>query len=100
MRAGHRIAPRSRTPLTLSLALSLIAGVPPQAERGRIFSRLENEITARRAGHFWAGITGGSFVVRELVEANRPDLMYLMATQEDYPGWGDMLKRGATAPCE
>ena len=50
----------------------------------------------RRRGHIHAGITGGYFVFETLLEAERHDLIYPMATATDYPGWGYMLRRGAT----
>jgi alpha-L-rhamnosidase len=78
------------------LSLALVADVPPAELRAAVAKRLEAEILVRRQGHFWAGITGGSFVVRQLIEADRNDLLYTMATKEDYPGWGYMLKNGAS----
>ena len=78
------------------LAIALLTGVPPEESRPAVAKRLEQEILARRHGHFWAGITGGSFLVRELIQSNRPDLMLTMASKEDYPSWGQMLKQGAT----
>jgi alpha-L-rhamnosidase len=78
------------------LAIALLTDIPPRPLRVPVLNRLEQEILIRRRGHFWAGITGGAFLVRELIEAQRPDLLYTMATREIYPGWGDMLKRGAT----
>lgn len=78
------------------LALALLTRVPPASVRDAVWKRFEEEIRVVRRGHFWAGITGGSFVVRELIEAERPDLMHLMATQPDYPGWAHMLRNGAT----
>ena len=78
------------------LAIALLAEIPPRELRMPVLNRLEQEILINHRGHFWAGITGGSFVVKELIEAQRPDLMFTMATQEDYPGWGYMLGKGAT----
>ncbi len=78
------------------LALALLAEVPPPDLRAGVARRLEQEIVVHRKGHFWAGITGGAFLVRQLLDSNRNDLLYTMATQEDYPGWGHMLKNGAT----
>ncbi len=78
------------------LAIALVSDIPPAAERARVEKRLEDEILVNRGGHFWGGITGGSFVIRQLIDSNRPDLVYAMASKTDYPGWGDMLKRGAT----
>jgi alpha-L-rhamnosidase len=78
------------------LAIALLTDIPPRELRGAVMNRFEKEILLNRKGHFWGGITGGSFVVRELIEAERPDLMFSMASQMDYPGWGDMLNKGAT----
>ncbi|WP_410962519.1 hypothetical protein, partial [Salmonella sp. SAL4358] len=46
--------------------------------------------------YIWAGITGGAFLLKTLLEADRADLIYEMASKQDYPSWGDMLARGAT----
>ncbi|MGD0536909.1 MAG: family 78 glycoside hydrolase catalytic domain [Verrucomicrobiota bacterium] len=82
------------------LALALLAGVPPAELCSAVTHRLQDEILVTRQGHFWAGITGGSFVIKELLAAERPDLVFNMARQEDYPGWGWMLKNGATTMWE
>ncbi len=78
------------------LAIALLTDIPPVDVRARVAARLEKEIVEVRQGHFWAGITGGSFLVRQLIRDERPDLMWLMASKEDYPSWGNMLKKGAT----
>lgn len=78
------------------LALALLAEVPPLELRDQVARRLEREILEVRNGHFWGGITGGYFIVKYLTEANRPDLLFTMLDQAEYPGWGDMLARGAT----
>lgn len=78
------------------LAIALVAGVPPEAERSRVWARLEREIVEVRRGHIHAGITGGAFLFKALREANRDDLLALMVGQEGYPGWWDMLNQGAT----
>ncbi len=82
------------------LSAALLAGVVPADQRAAVWQRLENEIRVARKGHFWGGITGGYFIIKNLVEAGRNDLMYEMASKEDYPGWGDLLRRGATTMWE
>jgi len=82
------------------LAIALLAQVPPLEVRPRVETRLEREITTNRNGHFWAGITGGYFLVKQLIENDRPDLLYLMLTQPDYPGWAHMIQQGATTAWE
>jgi hypothetical protein len=78
------------------LAIALLIELPPESVRGVVWQRLEKEILVNRKGHIHAGITGGAFLFKTLLEQNRNDLLYTMVSKEDYPGWGDMLKRGAT----
>ena len=78
------------------LAIALLTGVPPLPIRPLIEKRLEEEILVHRQGHWWAGIGGGAMLMKWLIQANRPDLVYTMATKEEYPSWGHMLKEGAT----
>ena len=78
------------------LAIALLVNLPPESLRPAVWQRLEREILVNHKGHIHAGITGGAFLFKALIENNRNDLISAMASQEDYPGWGDMLKRGAT----
>jgi len=41
-------------------------------------------------------LIGGQFLTRVLSDSGRPDLVYTIATQQDYPSWGYMIKKGAT----
>ena len=72
------------------LAAALLVGLPPENVQPAVWKRFEDEILIHRKGHFWGGITGGYFIVKNLIEFDRPDLMFEMATKEDYPGWGDI----------
>jgi alpha-L-rhamnosidase len=78
------------------LAAALLVGLPPKELQPTVWKTFEDEIFIHRKGHFWGGITGGYFIVKNLLEFDRPDLMFEMASKEDYPSWGDMLNRGAT----
>ena len=78
------------------LAIATLVGLPPEELRLAVWKRFEDEILIHRKGHFWGGITGGYFIVKNLLEFDRPDLLFEMATKKDYPSWGDMLQRGAT----
>jgi alpha-L-rhamnosidase len=78
------------------LALALIANVPPPSERPKVWKRLEDEILVHRQGHIDAGITGGALLTRLLIDSGRADLMYAMATKDDYPSWGYFLEGGQT----
>jgi alpha-L-rhamnosidase len=78
------------------LAMALLVDLPPRSLRAAVWRRLEQEIMVNHKGHVWAGITGGGFLFNLLLEANRNDLLYAMISKEDYPGWGYMLRNGAT----
>jgi alpha-L-rhamnosidase len=78
------------------LAIALLVGLMPEDLRPEVCKRLEHEILVRRNGHIHAGITAGYFVTEALLANNRHDLMSAMANKDVYPGWGDMLNRGAT----
>ncbi|MBP8911624.1 MAG: alpha-galactosidase, partial [Phycisphaerae bacterium] len=79
------------------LAIALLVDLPPQDVRPFIERRLEEEILIRRKGHIHAGITGGAFLFKTLLALDRQDLIYTMANKTTYPGWGDMLRTGATS---
>ena len=78
------------------LAIALFVNLPPEDVRPAVWKRLDHEILVNRKGHIYAGITGGAFLYKTLLGADRQDLLFTMANQDDYPGWGDMLRRGAT----
>ncbi len=82
------------------LAIALLVDLPPQEVRPAIERRLEEEILIRRKGHIHAGITGGAFLFKTLLALDRQDLIYTMANKTTYPGWGDMLRTGATTMYE
>lgn len=74
------------------LSIALLVDLPPEDIRPQVWKRLEHEILVNRNGHFWGGITGGAFIMEALLENNRDDLIYEMASKNDYPSWGYLLK--------
>ncbi len=76
------------------LAVALAADIPPAELRAKVWERLAYEIKVKRDGHFWGGITAGAYLFHTLLDAGRNDLLYLMASQEDYPGWINMVRKG------
>jgi alpha-L-rhamnosidase len=79
------------------LAIALLVDLPPADVRPAIERRLDEEILIRRRGHIHAGITGGAFLYKALLGLDRQDLLFTMANKDTYPGWGDMLRHGATS---
>lgn len=76
------------------LAIALMVDLPPKHLQAKVWKRLEQEILVNRKGHFWGGITAGSFLMHTLLDNQRNDLIFEMASKEDFPGWGNMLKLG------
>ncbi len=75
-------------------ALPVLAGLGPAKIREELFERLVADVEER--GHVDTGIHGTWFLVKLLLERRRPDLLHLVASQQDAPGWGHMLASGAT----
>jgi alpha-L-rhamnosidase len=82
------------------LAIALLVDLPSQDVRPLVEKRLEEEILIHRRGHIHAGITGGAFLYKTLLGLDRQDLLFTMANKDTYPGWGDMLRHGATTMYE
>lgn len=81
-------------------AFPLLVGVVPRELRKAVADNLENAIRVKNAGHFDSGMHGTYFLLKYLMQADRNDLIYLMASKTDYPGWGYMLEQGATTSWE
>ena len=82
------------------LALALLLGIVPQELRAGVARNLEETILAKNGGHFDAGMHGVYFLLKELMEEDRNDLIYQMASKKDFPSWGNMLEQGATTSWE
>jgi alpha-L-rhamnosidase len=75
-------------------ALPVLAGIGPADLQEELFARLVADLEARR--HVDTGIHGTWFLVKLLLERDRVDLLHLVASQRDFPSWGQMLEQGAT----
>ncbi|MCB8933647.1 MAG: glycoside hydrolase family 78 protein [Fimbriimonadaceae bacterium] len=78
-----------------SQAFALATGIVPESARPRVLKALIEAVHAKQ-DHLSTGILGTKFMLDELSRAGRADLAYKIATQPDFPGWGWMLKNGAT----
>lgn len=79
-----------------SCVLPLAFGLVPEDFRAVIFNHLVDKIENYTHGHIGTGLVGGQYLCRVLTENGRPDLVYTIAAQKDYPGWGYMIENGAT----
>jgi alpha-L-rhamnosidase len=76
--------------------MPLLAGVVPGSLRADIMKKLEELILVTRGGHLDTGMLGTYFLFQYLSEIGRNDLLFTIATQTGYPGWGHMREEGAT----
>ena len=78
-----------------STALALNAGVIPEQGRASLAAKLVEDV--RRNGHKCRfGIVGAQCMQVALSEAGYASDAYRMAVQPEYPGWGNLVARGAT----
>ena len=84
----------------LDLAFPLLTGIVPQDIRADVIRQLEQDILVKRNGHLGVGLVGVPILVKTLIALDRSDLVFSMVNQETYPGWGHMIKNGATTTWE
>ena len=78
------------------LAYPLLLGIVPEEHREEVLENLVEDIVTTRDGHLDVGVLGSLYLIEELLKEGRSDLIYLMATRNTWPGWGNMLALGAT----
>ena len=69
--------------------------VPPQY-REKVMKNLLDDILINQKGHLTTGILGTKYMVDLLTREDRSDIVYLLVTQRDYPGWIDLIKNRTT----
>ena len=82
----------TQTSCVLPLAFNMV----PEGEKDRVFNHLVWKIDNESKGHIGTGLIGCQFINRVLTENGRPDLVYKIITQTDYPSFGYMISKGAT----
>ncbi len=78
-----------------SQSFALYTGIVTESLRPRVFAYLVRDIE-NHSNHLTTGILGTKFMLDVLSRNGRGDLAYAIVTQPDFPGWGWMLKNGAT----
>jgi hypothetical protein len=80
-------------------ALALAMGLAESQHRPAVLAALVRDIEGREYATT-AGDIGFRFVLRALADGGRSDVVYRMVCQEGKPGYGYMLKQGATSLTE
>jgi alpha-L-rhamnosidase len=83
-----------------SLALPLWFGLVPAEHRDRVAANLIEQITGPDRSHLTTGTMGTAALEQVLADVGGADAMYDLATQTDYPSWGDQIRQGATTVWE
>jgi alpha-L-rhamnosidase len=82
------------------LAFPLLVRIVPEELRNAVMKNLEDAILVKKGGHLDSGMHGTYFMLRLLMQEDRNDLIYEMASKKTYPSWGYMLEQGATTMWE
>jgi alpha-L-rhamnosidase len=97
---GQLLSPGSDRFATLTqagLSAALELGLIPVGERAAAERALVEKVLATRGPRVTTGIFGTKFVLNALSRAGRADLAFALVRRREFPGWGYMLERGATA---
>ena len=78
-----------------SQAMALYYGVFEQSERPAVFARLLDFIH-EADDRMDVGVLGGRVIFHVLDEFGHADLAWKMAVENDWPSYGDLVRRGAT----
>jgi len=74
----------------------LTLGIVPEANQEGVLTNVIRDIVQRRGGHLRTGNTGTTCMIDTLTARGHGKVMYQVATKPTYPGWGYMVKQGAT----
>jgi alpha-L-rhamnosidase len=79
-----------------SNAFPLYLGIVPDSLQQSVLYDLIDNIKYKHNNHLWTGIIGTKALVEVLPEYGKSDVLYSMANQTTFPGWGYMIAKGAT----
>lgn len=76
--------------------LSLRLGLVPKGYEEKVFANIVKKTEEDFGGHVSTGVLGIQHLMRGLTEYGRVDMAWKIATNDTYPSWGYMVKKGAT----
>ncbi len=76
--------------------IPLYYGLVPEGYEQRVLDNIVEKTEVERNGHISTGVVGVQYLMRTLTNYGRKDLAYKLATNDTYPSWGYMVRRGAT----
>ncbi len=93
---NDRYASGSQTSNILPLFLDMV----PEDKREAVLKSLVDDIRISHSDHFNTGIVGTGYILDVLTKYGRADLAYKLITRTTYPGFGYMIREGATTVWE
>jgi len=77
-------------------AFPLALGIVPQESIPELLRNLVQNIVEKHQGHLHTGNTGTTCLIDTLTTHGQGEVMFRIVSQTSYPGWGFMVKEGAT----
>jgi alpha-L-rhamnosidase len=93
---SYKFGPEDETVSQTSNILPLYLKMEPDNKRRAILTRLLFEIDYRYDYHFDTGLIGTRYIADLLTEEGYPDVIYKMINKKSFPGYGYMIREGAT----
>lgn len=92
----QRLAPTDFTVSQTSNTLPLYLNMVPEKKRKLVLKTLIESIKQEFDYHFNTGIVGTRYLFDVLTDNGHPEVIYKMVNQTSFPGYGYMIKEGAT----
>ena len=94
--ASIRVSKVDTYPNQTSNVLPLYLDMVPPEKKAVVLETLLRSVVKYTDHHVDTGILGTRYLLDVLAENGRADDAYKIATRESYPGWGYMIREGAT----
>jgi|GEM_PF-36188 alpha-L-rhamnosidase len=85
----------SNSTVTANL-LPLAMGIAPDSLKAMIHDKMLSKINHEYDSHLACGVIGIQWLMRYLADTGNNETAWKIATTDSYPGWGYMVKQGAT----
>ncbi|GAB3330117.1 glycoside hydrolase family 78 protein [Larkinella ripae] len=83
-----------------AMAMPLSMGLVEETYRNDVLNKLVTNIQSIDAHRLTAGDVGNRYLIKALSENGHPETLFTMTNRDDVPGYGYLLKKGATALVE
>ena len=93
---GEEPPPAHFFPMQTANLVPLDLGLVPEEVRARVVENVVRDIVEEHDRHLYTGIMGTKALVNVLPDDGYADLLYEVASQPTYPGWGFWVEKNAT----